>query len=89
MDAAHHDTLDLLLRYATNECTAEECAQLSRRLRADGEARGTLRELALQAIAVAELTVTTGMWWRSIGTAALVRPAGGGNFHGWRGWRRR
>lgn len=51
------DTLDLLLRHAGEETSTEETAELSRRLRGSAEARESLRELALQAIAVAELAV--------------------------------
>ena len=52
-----HETLDLLLRHAGEETSTEETAELSRRLRGSAEARESLRELALQAIAVAELAV--------------------------------
>ena len=48
------DTLDLLLRHAGDETSAAETAELSRRLRADAAARESLRELALQAIAISE-----------------------------------
>jgi hypothetical protein len=51
--------MDLLLRYLSNECDERQVEELSRLLRVDAGARGELFQIAMQALAVSELTSTS------------------------------
>ena len=51
--------MDLILRYLSNECDERQVEELSRLLRVDAAARGELFQIAMQALAVSELTSTS------------------------------
>jgi len=51
--------MDLILRYLSNECDERQVEELSRLLRVDAGARGELFQIAMQALAVSELTSTS------------------------------